>query len=79
MSYYDKLIPINNINLYSFVLKPEEHQLSNTCDFSKIYGTMNVYIGDRDKRISIIRPDNCHYCYNLELYKKCIHHEYEIN
>jgi hypothetical protein len=38
--------PADGINVYSFALKPEEHQPSGTCNFSRIdNATLNVEVG----------------------------------
>ena len=40
--------PSDGINVYSFALKPEEHQPSGTCNFSRIdNATLNVTVVDR--------------------------------
>ena len=36
-------IPLSNLYVYSFALRPEEHQPSGTCNFSRIDNTMLHY------------------------------------
>ena len=41
--------PADGINVYSFALKPEDHQPSGTCNFSRIdNATLNVTVEDRN-------------------------------
>jgi hypothetical protein len=41
--------PADGINVYSFALKPEDHQPSGTCNFSRIdNATLNVTVENRD-------------------------------
>jgi len=41
--------PADGINVYSFALKPEDHQPSGTCNFSRIdNATLNVEVVDKD-------------------------------
>jgi hypothetical protein len=42
--------PADGINVYSFALKPEEHQPSGTCNFSRIdNATLNLRLGARNQ------------------------------
>jgi hypothetical protein len=44
---YHTYTPNSFIYLYSFALKPEEHQPSGTCNFSKLdSATLNIFIKD---------------------------------
>ncbi len=47
--------------VYSFALKPEDHQPSGICDFNKINGKMQVYTYVTDpvtKKIKFVPLDN---------------------
>jgi hypothetical protein len=46
-------VPSKGINCYSFAIKPEEHQPSGSCNFSRIdNATLNLTLTDASTRIS---------------------------
>jgi hypothetical protein len=48
----------NNTPQYSFTLRPEDHQPSGVCDFSRIYGTLEVTFYDENGKImQVIKPN----------------------
>jgi hypothetical protein len=60
-----QLLVADNIAVYSFAIKPEEHQPSGTCNFSRIdsarlviKGAPNVQVGD----------ENCCCCDQYDVY-----------
>ena len=50
-------IPDSNLYLYSFALRPEEHQPSGTCNFSRIDNTILEFTLDTSKPKSPVLPD----------------------
>ena len=50
-------IPDSNLYLYSFALRPEEHQPSGTCNFSRIDNTILEFTLETGKPISPVLPD----------------------
>ena len=57
--YHHTRIPYNGINCYSFALRPEEHQPSGTCNFSrldsaKLYTTLAENVGNTNVRVYAI-------------------------
>ena len=42
---YHSGVPLKGVNAYSFALKPEEHQPSGTCNFSRIDNATLSYSG----------------------------------
>jgi hypothetical protein len=49
-------IPDSNLYLYSFALRPEEHQPSGTCNFSRIDNTILEFEVDTETPISPVLP-----------------------
>ena len=50
-------IPDSNLYLYSFALRPEEHQPSGTCNFSRIDNTILEFEVDTGVPVSPVVPD----------------------
>jgi hypothetical protein len=54
-------IPDSNLYLYSFALRPEEHQPSGTCNFSRIDNTILEFEVDTGTPISPVLPEQVLY------------------
>tara|TARA_Y100000389_G_C17385256_1_gene476643 strand:- start:41 stop:1216 length:1176 start_codon:yes stop_codon:yes gene_type:complete len=46
-------VPSKHIYMYSFALKPEEHQPSGTCNFSRIDNAQMIFTGDNTDDLSV--------------------------
>ena len=61
--------PADGINVYSFALKPEDHQPSGTCNFSRIdNATLNVKFGLRNESSSTYTGDYLGSSSNINIY-----------